>query len=181
MFKNSLKNNRLNAKGGFSLIETFVAITILAFVIVGPLSIASNSIISALYAKDQVTAYYLAEESIEYIRNIRDTNHLQGLSSSADWLTGLSACMSPSVCAIDSINNTVLASNYCGSSSCPVKYSNGIYAYTSGWANSIFTRDIEIVTTSATEVAIYVTMKWKTSTLPQRTFKIKEILHNWQL
>ncbi len=175
--KKSLKNSI----SGFTLIETFVAVTILAFVIVGPLSIASNSITSSLYAKDQVVASYLAEEAIEYVRNVRDNNHLQGLSSSANWLTGLSSCMSPSVCVVDVINGTVQANNYCGSSSCPLKYSNGLYGYTSGWVNSIFTRDVEIVTTSPTEVAIYVTVKWKTSSLPTRTIVVKEILHNWQL
>lgn len=181
MYKYFLKNNTEKTKSGFTLIETFIAITILAFVIVGPLSIAANSITTALYAKDQVTAFYLAEEVIEYILNIRDTNHQQGNNSSSTWLTGLTTCMSPSVCAIDAMNNTLYASNYCGSSSCPIKYSSGVYGYTSGWTNSIFTRDVEIVTVSATEVAIYVTIKWKTGTLPQRTFTIKELVHNWQL
>ncbi len=63
------KNNK-----GFSLLETIVAVSILMITIVGPLSLASKGIVYSNYVKDEITGFYLAQEAMESIRNIRDTN-----------------------------------------------------------------------------------------------------------
>lgn len=63
-------------KGGFTLIETLVAITILLIALAGPLTIAAKGLSTAYYARDQITAFYLAQEGIEYLRNIRDAQAL---------------------------------------------------------------------------------------------------------
>ena len=57
---------------GFTLIETLVAISLLAVAIVAPMALVSSSLSAAIYAGDQVTAYYLAQEGIEVIRARRD-------------------------------------------------------------------------------------------------------------
>ncbi|MEK7101886.1 MAG: prepilin-type N-terminal cleavage/methylation domain-containing protein [Patescibacteria group bacterium] len=62
---------------GFTLIETMVAITILTFAIAGPMFTASRSIIAAQTARDQLTAMYLAQEGIEYVRMMRDNAYLE--------------------------------------------------------------------------------------------------------
>ncbi len=69
-------------KSGFSLLETIVAIAILMMTIVGPLSLASKGIVFADYVKDEVTAFYLAQEAMEALRNIRDNN----IKNGANWL-----------------------------------------------------------------------------------------------
>ena len=95
-------------KKGFTLIETLVAILILTTAIAGPLTIASRGLNAALIAKDQTTASYLAQDAIEYVRAVRDTNRLLG----GDWLTGaggsgaitnLSGCISQN-CIVDSLD-----------------------------------------------------------------------------
>lgn len=79
------KNKVFSIKGaGFTLIETMVAITILLTTIVGPMEIASKALLSAFYAKDQITASYLAQEGIEFIRNYRDSNFM-GANPLTDW------------------------------------------------------------------------------------------------
>ncbi len=60
-------------KKGFTLLETMVAITILSFAIAGPLYAASRSLLAAQLARDRLTASYLAQEGIEYMRLVRDT------------------------------------------------------------------------------------------------------------
>jgi type II secretory pathway pseudopilin PulG len=69
-------------KKGFSLLETMVAITILMTTIVGPLALASKGIVFADYVKNEITGFYLAQEAVEAIRNIRDGN----IKNAGDWL-----------------------------------------------------------------------------------------------
>ena len=54
---------------GFTIIETLVAITILMIAIAGPLTIAQKGFIASIYARDQVTASFLAQDMMEAIKN----------------------------------------------------------------------------------------------------------------
>jgi prepilin-type N-terminal cleavage/methylation domain-containing protein len=71
---------------GFTLIETLVAVTILTLAVVGPLLAASRGLVAATTAKDQLTASFLAQEGIEYVRLIRDDQYLANNGNqSAAW------------------------------------------------------------------------------------------------
>ena len=61
-------------KKGISLIEALIAISLLTFSVVGPMSLISKSLAATSYAKDEIMAFYLAHEALDVIRNIRDTN-----------------------------------------------------------------------------------------------------------
>jgi type II secretory pathway pseudopilin PulG len=81
---------------GFTLIETLIAITVLLISIVGPLQIAANALFSAYYTRDETTAYYLAAEAIEYIKNTRDSTFMfdaLGGGTNTDWLFALRECV----------------------------------------------------------------------------------------
>ena len=100
--QNALTANsqKLKATRGFTLIETLIAITVLLLSITAPLHIASQALFSAFYARDEITAYYLAEEAIEYIKNSRDTRFLADVFDSGGavinddaWLVGLEDCI----------------------------------------------------------------------------------------
>lgn len=67
-----------NQKKGFTLLETLIAIFILSLALTGPIYIATLAIRSSVETRDNISAYYLAEEAIEVIRNVRDTNSLNG-------------------------------------------------------------------------------------------------------
>ncbi|MCK6462370.1 MAG: type II secretion system GspH family protein [Candidatus Pacebacteria bacterium] len=77
---------------GFTLIETIVAIALLSAAVAGPLTMAIKSISNASVSQDQLTAFYLAQEAIEYVRKVRDDNVLSG-NSGSDWLEGLDECV----------------------------------------------------------------------------------------
>lgn len=84
---------KLTPQHGFTLLETMVAVSLLMLSIVGPLTIAQKSVKASTYTKNRTTAYYLAQDAIEYLRNIRDTNSLRGY----DWnrlLLAYSPCIS---------------------------------------------------------------------------------------
>lgn len=160
---------------GFTLIESLVAMTILITAILGPMSIAANGIASASYVRDQTTAFFLAQEGLEYIRNARDSNALT--TPPLDWLTGLEACVSSS-CAIDPSNNAVTAC----SGACPaIRYdsANNLYGYTAGDETN-FIRTIRITTTvSDREVNVSSMVTWKQKALGERSTTVEETLFNW--
>lgn len=64
--------------GGFTIIETLVAITILMIAIAGPLTIANQALHAALDARDQMIASNLAQETIEEVRNLKDNYANEG-------------------------------------------------------------------------------------------------------
>ncbi len=173
-----MTNNTKPAKG-FTLIETLVAVLILMTAIAGPLTITFKGFTAATVAKDQVTAYFLAQDAIEFIRFARDTNRL---ASATDWLDGggagsinMNACKQASGCAIDTIPGTVAA----GSSALRYNSTSGSYN-TTGTGVPIFTRITRIITVAGnTEVIASTTVTWSAGGVG-RSVTIFETLLNWQ-
>ena len=168
------KINKYLAKNiqGFSLIESLVAISILLLALTGTLTIASRSIIASANSRDQITAFFLGSEAVEFVRNTRDNNILVGNS----WLDGLDECMSGS-CTIDSPNNAV---GNCAGTCQPLLITEaGVYNQING-EPTIFRREISInEVASGREVVISVTTTWKRR-LIERTLTTEERLFNWQ-
>lgn len=57
---------------GFTLVETLVAISIFSLSIVVSMSVLGGGLSNTNYAKQKMIAIYLAQEGIEYARNMRD-------------------------------------------------------------------------------------------------------------
>lgn len=165
---------------GFTLIETFVAITVLLIALVGPLSIAAQSLRIAYYARDQVTAFYLAQEGIEYARAIRDQNYLTALP----WLSGIDSCMN-TTCSIDFPNFSHAVCNPVGVNPCPPVYiSSATTLYNEVAASgpaSPFTRTVTLLPVAGTsdEVIVKVTISWVSAGI-NRSFQLTEHLFNWK-
>jgi len=64
---------KVNKSRGFTLVETLVAIAIFTASILAVMAVLANSISDTNYAKKKITAAYLAQEGIEYVRKMRDT------------------------------------------------------------------------------------------------------------
>ncbi|TSC69170.1 MAG: Uncharacterized protein G01um101456_314 [Parcubacteria group bacterium Gr01-1014_56] len=179
---------------GFTLIETLVAIFILSVAIAGPLTIASKGLNAALVAKDQITAFYLAQDAVEYVRFARDTNRL----GNGDWITGAGApngvnlipCTVPSGgangCEVDTTgNNPNGTPAACGSTCTVLKYDNTnkrfTYASGSGIVTSIYTRKIVLTQISADEYKLTVTVTWSdVAGITHAPVTLQENLFNWQ-
>ena len=71
-----MTSNKLKKRKGFTLVETLVAIAILLIAVVGPISLMGNSLSQIYIARDQIVAVNLAQEGIEVVRQIRDSNLL---------------------------------------------------------------------------------------------------------
>lgn len=186
------KNIFARKLGGFTLVESMVAISILSLAVTAPLLIAQKGIGAAIYSRDQITAFYLAQEAVEYVRNVRDTNRITG----EWWLAHFSPCQ-PYVAGggCDTINgNFRIDAKYrdfttanaivpC-SGACPVlQYdpNDNLYTYSAG-SPTQFTRTITLDNTAGggKEVLVSVTISWTTALFaPQRTFAVKEYIFNF--
>lgn len=69
---------------GFTLVEALVAISIFTTSILGLMTILGSGISDTNYAKNKITAEYLAQEGIEYVRNLRDTSVLYNAGGAKD-------------------------------------------------------------------------------------------------
>jgi type II secretory pathway pseudopilin PulG len=174
----------MQSNRGFTIIESLVAITILMMVIIGVSSAVQTALSSNILSKEQVIAFYLAQEGAEQIRNMRDNNGIVGIN---DWLTGIASvssdpCYFGKACMIDVTTNTI---NECpGPSSCPVLRQDlvrGYYGYDPTWTPTIYERVITLsqVPGSSKEIIIFVTVKWSKG-LIDRQFSIRSNIINWQ-
>lgn len=64
---------KANLVGGFTLVETMVAVLILSLMIISLMTVVANSLFASRYSRDEITVNYLLQEAIDYIRNDRDT------------------------------------------------------------------------------------------------------------
>jgi len=111
----NIKNNKGSTqtcfKSGFTLLEALVAISILMVAVTAPITIAQKGLSSASYSKNQMIASYLAQDAIEYIKNIRDQtsmNHMD-VNNRPDWngLSAFSLCLNGNNCQIDTVKGEI--------------------------------------------------------------------------
>ncbi len=180
---------------GFTLLETLVAITLLTVSIVAPMTLTAQSLASAYYARDQITAFFLGQEALEAVRNIRDNNILQNSQgASVNLMNGIP---SGQAFTIDTRNNATSISALnptpsCPANACPQIETDGtFYGYglgAAGWTKTQFTRSVSVCyvqpagacnTTVSDEVSVTVTITWRTGSFQQRTVTISENLYRW--
>lgn len=167
---------------GFTLVETFVAVTILLLATVGPMTIAARGLQSSFFSKQQITAFYLGQEAIELVKAQQYENVIAG----NDWLAGLETgadefCHIDGLgCGIDTHNETFID---CAGEGCRILYdtsaSRGFYQHAIG-ENTPFTRRIFIEETEpAQEAEITVLVSWDSGLfVSERTLTLRSALFN---
>ena len=192
---------------GFTLIETMVAVLILSTSVVSLLALTTGSLFAARYANNEITANYLMQEAVDYIRNSRDSIAFQqrvlGDNPSVSWSAFLnrygdgisSSCYSTDGCYIEvmssdqpnAIQPCISAVTF-GSSKCPVlnydeaATNKSFYTYGSNGAPSKFKRKIYMQkspTNPNNEVYVTVTIEWLNGNL-LRTRSLSTSLLDWQ-
>ena len=175
-------------KSGFTLIETLVAITLLTVAITEPISLTTQSLQSAYYARDQITAFYLAQEAIEAVRSVRDSQILQiTQSANASSLNIFGPIpLNNQPFRIDArATNSSGAITTCsldpGGTCIPLQTDGTLYGYQSGWTDTNFTRTVKaaFVSSGQDEIRVTVTVTWRTGAFQTRTFSISENLYRW--
>lgn len=113
------------ANKGFTLIETFGAITILILAVLGPLSLLARNISDGALIKNQIAASYLAQEAIEMAIHERDINRGSGaldFSDAAGWLgsLGKAVCQNEDGCFINLNSSGDIETGPCDDESCDI-------------------------------------------------------------
>ncbi len=169
-----------NNKRGFTMVETLVAIFILLVSTTGPLSFAQSGLRASFLARDQVVAFYLAQDAIETIKNTRDNNSLEGIN----WLDGLDDCENSNGCRIQT--GADLTVDECFADPCePMYYNNTSQEYIlnntgSDTIASKYTRTVyvnEIVTDRETQIIVEV--EWDSNFFSERRIIVQENMYNW--
>ena len=79
-----------SSRKGFTLVEALVAISILLVGILSAFSLVAKSLASAPVIRDRLVASFLAQEKLEEIRQIRDSNFLKILNGvNTTWTAGI--------------------------------------------------------------------------------------------
>jgi prepilin-type N-terminal cleavage/methylation domain-containing protein len=159
---------------GFTLVESLVAIGILSLSIAATFTAVQSSLKTSIAAKDQITAFYLAQEAMEYIKNVRDVNALHSLNGSAtNWLASMSSvvgdpCYFGSTCTIDSPTLSAASSfSRCSGTfgTCPNLYQDsvtGLFTQTAGSnpVNTSFKREIQFTSSGSDSVFVTIRISW---------------------
>ena len=186
----------MKKQGGFTILESIVAILILSLSISGVFSAVQQSLLQASTSKNEIKAFYLAQEAVEIIRNTRANNQLAKLNGLPNnWLNGISEnsndpCYFNKVCRVD-VTPVPPSLTRCSEidnkwDSCPLLKQDPntfLYNYDTG-NNTSFKREvqIELVKTDLSgnpiEIAVAVKISWAEGLTPM-SFKVKTLLFNW--
>lgn len=155
-----------NHSTGFTLLEIMIGIFILTVGVVGISNIISNIFLYTRLASSKLIAAYLAQEGVEIVRNIRDTNWIEGASA---WDDGIEAL--PGYQHADYKDDRL----YPGDGGY-LRINGGFYNYDSG-EETIFTRKID-VNRKGEALEICAIVEWKQH---QRDHEITvcNLLYDW--
>lgn len=169
---------------GFTLIETLVAIALITTAIVAPMALTSQSLQTAYYARDQVTAFYLAQEAIEALRSVRDGQILQIAqsqnASSIDIFGVIPLEQNFTVDAREAEPSSTIVP--CSGGQCPALQTDAdhtLYGYETGWTDTTFTRTVRASEIGNDEIRITVTVSWQSGGIQRRSFSISENMYRW--
>ncbi len=159
---------------GFTLIEVTIAVVILIVGIVGIYTAFSRMVILTSGISNRLVAAYFAQEGIEIVRNIRDTNWVEGATS---WNEGLTTCSSG--CEADYKTGTPEQET-------PLRFytgdylnidSNNFYSYSAG-TQTKYKRKITIKEIDADTLKVTVWISWEEKGRPY-DFEAGEYIYDY--
>lgn len=162
---------------GFTIVETLVAVTILMISIAGPMVAASKGLNAALYARDQMTATFLAQEVMEVIKADRSNTYAVNQNVS-DWPTpAYSACIGSGnhcdISTLDSLDST----SACLDEGCTVTTIDNLYSRSGSGLGMKFQRYFYLnpVTNPSGSFDVHVFVKWNQGAIPYEMELISQL------
>lgn len=169
----------INKKPAFTLVEVITVLLVISLGMVGTLSLISQNIRSQSLNEKTMIAYQLAQEGVELIRNLRDTN-VNNVNNGNDWRTGMEDDGLYFMDYSDSVP-TKLTTQSQGDL---LMYVYGMYHHNiTGSQNSGFNRVISIEAAPPEEVMKYITVavsvSWEDHGKPY-VYSLEAQLYDWR-
>ena len=127
------------------------------------MTIAQKGLTAAIYARDQVIASFLAQDAMEFLKNVRDNNILKSTS----FLNGIITCSASSKCTVDT---TLSAASSIANANDTKLYNDDNGYKTSGinatqFSRNFYLKNINPATGLANEATIVVEVAWSNGTV----------------
>ena len=165
----NLKKNR--KERGFTLVETLVAIMIFSAGVMAVMVVLSSGITSVDNMKKKMTAEYLAQEGVEFTRNMRDSEVITSINAGSGATQGWGQFVSAlQTCGGNQTSGSFDISCLNGTQN-TLDPNDVIYGNTTS-------RTISYTVYSGNEVKITSTVGWTQQSGPH-TVSFSEILYNW--
>lgn len=193
--KMKTQNNKSLGMHGFTLIEVMVAVAVLSIGFVGAANLISYNISNSAKAINKTIATNLAQEGLELVRNIRDTNWLSGIGWDADLVVAIgdriqkqffcgglnSQAIDPAPANIDGCGDGCKIFIYTNTSDGSKCYSDDFGAQAGYGAPQAtdFYRFITLNRLDASSILATADIKWLERG-DARYLTIQEILYNWR-
>jgi len=149
--------------------EVIISVAVITTAIVASISLISYSVSSIVSNQNKMIAIHLAQEGIEIVKNIRDTNWLLDKRGELNWRDGLDEGnyrVQYNQVSLLSFSNTSLKIN-----------SNNIYQYSSG-SRTPFYRRISIVHISNEQIKVVCEITWQEKAR-NKSVQLESRLYNW--
>jgi Tfp pilus assembly protein PilV len=177
MFGAKNKKNILENKKGLTIVEVIVVVFVISSGLLAAMSLVEKNFIAGHVNHNEIIASQLCQEGLEFCRNIRDNNWLNG----DNWKTGAGAStniISDWTYAVDSggiINVTgiddSLAKLYIDSS--------GFYVHSSSPKDSGFSRIINVKTETDASTTLECVVRWRKAGNAY-DFTAQTVLYDWR-
>jgi len=166
---------------GFTLVEALVALSILIVGIISGFILVTKALYDITIIQDRLTASFLAQEGLELVRQIRDTNYLKTLGgTSPAWDDNLKTDGDYLISANVQTGTVILPLPPWQDKSLSYHPSSGVYNYddTGDALPTVFKRKIKIYHVSSDEIRVQSIMDWKSRNI-NFSFTAEDHLFNW--
>jgi len=196
----------LHNKKGISIIETVIAVLIISFAIGAPIGVLYQGLRFSQMAKERVEARFFAEEPIEYIRNLKDSNIVKAIHEiqggtpvedvSVSFDEDIPDCSSSNYCLVDVFIRNIQScmpgecllrytdSSWCDdeddNTECFRKYGQDTSVAGNEYEhNTIYTREVNIENISNDEFSVVVKVSWTDRQENEQTLSVKEFFRSF--
>ncbi len=168
----NFKKRFAEGERGFTLVETLVSLVILTVAMIPVLNLSTAAARANSALEDNLVATGLAQEGVEVIRAIRDTNWFNNRSFD----TGLSdGIVGHTTTANIEWNSTALGAYLIT----PLNLNNGRYTY-SGGTPSKFSRTVTITRVNVGELKVVSQVTWTDRSNNAKSISAEDHLFNWK-
>ena len=166
------KNFKFSKQAGFTLVETLVSLVILTVALIPILNLSDQVTTVNANLQDNLVAAGLAQEGIEVIHAIRDTNWFNNRAFDTNLSDGV----------IGHTTTTNVEWNSVGLGAyllTPLNLNNGRYTY-SGGTPSKFSRAVTITKVNAGELKVVSVVTWTGRSNSAKSITIEDHLFDWK-